>query len=318
MRQESKELLLLFVDGAVMVLVLYLSGVSFDIYGYGLVLAAAISFFFYLQKFVKYYKKQSYLTTQFDSLCSGISEFMEAEGGLEDIYLSIARQMRSVNARQAGDYAAQKKDMTDYFTMWMHQIKTPIAALHLLLQSGFKTGEVPVQDMENELFKVEEYVGMVMTYLHTEDGSSDYVIANYFLDDIVRQAIRKYAKIFIQKKIQLDMEEMHTVILTDEKWTAFVIGQVLSNALKYTKSGSIHIYLEHNKRLVVEDTGMGIAPEDLPRIFEKGYTGYNGRMDKKSTGIGLYLCRRIFKRLGHKINAQSKMGKGTKIYMDFL
>lgn len=106
-------------------------------------------------------------------------------------------------------------------------------------------------------------------------------------------------------------------VLTDEKWLVFVLEQILSNALKYTKSGSIHIYLSPDapKTLVIEDTGIGIAPEDLPRIFEKGYTGCNGRADKRSTGIGLYLCRQIMEKLSHTIRIESEMGVGTKVYL---
>ena len=108
---------------------------------------------------------------------------------------------------------------------------------------------------------------------------------------------------------------MHCEVLTDEKWLVFVLEQILSNALKYTKSGSIHIYLSPDapKTLVIEDTGIGIAAEDLPRIFEKGFTGCNGRTDKKASGIGLYLCRRICRNLSHTITAQSQTDQGTTI-----
>ena len=117
--------------------------------------------------------------------------------------------------------------------------------------------------------------------------------ANVELDDLIHQAVRKYAPLFIRRKIALQYEDVHCQILTDEKWLEFVLEQVLSNALKYTRKGKIKIYMDPQspKTLVIEDTGIGIAPEDLPRVFERGYTGYNGRTDKRSTGIGLYLCR---------------------------
>lgn len=143
------------------------------------------------------------------------------------------------------------------------------------------------------------------------------VFARYDLDALIRQAVRKYAPLFIRRKIILSYEPVHCEVLTDEKWLVFVLEQILSNALKYTKSGSIHIYLSPDapKTLVIEDTGIGIAPEDLPRIFEKGYTGCNGRADKRSTGIGLYLCRQIMEKLSHTIRIESEMGVGTKVYL---
>ena len=145
--------------------------------------------------------------------------------------------------------------------------------------------------------------------------STDFVLKQYVLDDIVRQAVRKHAKVFIAKKIALDFKGCPIEVLTDEKWLLFVVEQLLSNALKYTKSGTISIYLDETKEktLVIEDTGIGIYTEDLPRVFEKGFTGYNGREDKKSTGIGLYLCKRVLDKMTHTISIESEVGNGTKI-----
>ena len=200
--------------------------------------------------------------------------------------------------------------MTDYYSLWVHQIKTPIAAMDLLLQEDDspRRGE-----LEMELLKIGQYVEMVLSYLRLDSDSTDYVLREYPLDDILRQAVRKFAKMFILKKITLDFQETGKTVLTDEKWLLFVVEQVLSNALKYTREGSITITMEHPKTLVIRDTGIGIAPEDLPRIFEKGYTGYNGRGDQKASGLGLYLCRTICKRLGHTITASSVPDHGTAI-----
>lgn len=155
---------------------------------------------------------------------------------------------------------------------------------------------------------------MVLLYLRMGDMSSDLDFQEYQLDDVIRQAIRKYSKMFILRKIRLDFQETGKRVLTDEKWLVFVIEQILSNGLKYTKKGSISIYMEEDA-LVIRDTGIGISPEDLPRVFEKGFTGYNGRRDKKSTGIGLYLCKSILDRLGHKIEIRSQVGQGTSVYL---
>ena len=203
--------------------------------------------------------------------------------------------------------------MMDYDTMWVHQIKTPIAAMHLLLQSE----EIPDKgELEEQLFKTEEYVGMVLQYLRVGGMAADLKFRQYSLDGIVRQAVRKYSKSFIRKHLRLNYQELDCIVVTDEKWLLFVIEQILSNAVKYTASkGRVSVYMDRSrpKTLVIEDTGIGISQEDLPRIFEKGFTGYNGRRDKKSTGLGLYLCKTITDKLNHKITITSVEGEGTRV-----
>ncbi len=203
---------------------------------------------------------------------------------------------------------AREQDMVDYYTTWVHQIKTPISAMRLALRQ---------EDTENsrslggELQRIEQYVDMVLTYLRLGSGETDYVFTHVNLDRLLRECIKKYAGQFIRRHLTLDYQETDCLVLTDEKWLAFVVEQVLSNALKYTQAGSVSIYLEPPCTLCIRDTGIGIAPEDLPRIFERGYTGYNGRSDKKATGLGLYLCRQICDRLRHTITADSAAGEGT-------
>ncbi|NLU24363.1 MAG: HAMP domain-containing histidine kinase [Clostridiales bacterium] len=204
-------------------------------------------------------------------------------------------------------------ELVDYYTLWAHQIKTPIAAMRLLLQEN----DIPQnRELTEELQRIEQYVEMVLCYLRLDSDSTDFVIREYDLDDIVRQAVRKYAPQFIRKKIQLVYEPLNCHVLTDEKWLLFVVEQVLTNALKYTRTGAITITLEQPKTLCIRDTGIGIAPEDVPRVFEKGFTGYNGRSDKRATGIGLYLCRRILKKLSHGISIASELGHGTAVRID--
>ena len=159
---------------------------------------------------------------------------------------------------------------------------------------------------------MEQYVQMVLCFLRLDSDFTDYVIKEYRVDDIIRPAVRRLAPQFIMKKLSLEYEQTDEVALTDEKWLSFVVEQVLSNAVKYTSAGSISIKCDGD-RLVISDTGIGIAAEDLPRIFDKGYTGFNGRADRKASGIGLYLCRRICDNLGHSIKAESAPGHGTTI-----
>ena len=205
------------------------------------------------------------------------------------------------------------RNMTEYYTVWAHQIKTPIAAMHLTLQNE----DTPsARRLSAELFRVEQYVEMVMTYLRLEPGSSDYVFRACALDGVIREAVKKFSHEFIDRRLRLDLEPTGLTVVTDEKWLGFVLEQVLSNALKYTRQGGIRIGLSAPRVLCISDTGIGIAPEDLPRIFERGYTGRTGRIDRRASGIGLYLCRRVCERLGVGISAQSEPGRGTRVFLD--
>lgn len=226
------------------------------------------------------------------------------------IYREMVRQLLLEQRYQQDTLRVRHQDTVDYYTTWVHQIKTPIAAMGLILQQEDTEDS---RRLSGELQRIEQYVDMVLTYLRLGSGDTDYVFAKVDLDKLLRGCIRKYAGQFIRRHLTLDYQSMDCQVLTDEKWLAFVVEQVLSNALKYTREGSVSIYLEPPCILCIRDTGIGIAPEDLPRIFEKGYTGYNGRSDKKATGLGLYLCRQICDRLKSTITAQSAPGEGTTI-----
>ncbi len=236
--------------------------------------------------------------------------FPEADGVLEADYQEIIHLMREQHERAEQRTEQGLREMMDYYTVWVHQIKTPIASMRLALQNE-DTAES--RQLQSELGRIERYVEMVLTFLRLGADSTDYVIKEHELDDIVRGAVKKLAGDFINKKIKLEYTELDEKVLTDEKWLSFVVEQVLSNAVKYTSEGTVSIYTESPKTLCIRDTGIGIAADDLPRVFENGYTGYNGRSDKRASGIGLYLCRRICNKLGHTISAESKAGEGTVI-----
>ncbi len=255
----------------------------------------------------------------------------------EEDYQQIICRLCEGQKRLETEKDVRYSDMIDYFTVWAHQIKTPIASMRLNLQN--QDSEFARRILE-DLARIEQYVEMVLGYLRLDSDFTDYVFQEYDLDEIVKQAVKKFAGQFIRKKLQLDYKPLHTKVITDEKWLQFVLEQVISNSLKYTESGRIIIELEagscgnnpaegegleecvgrkeEEAVLCIRDTGIGIAPEDLPRIFEKGYTGYNGRSDKKASGIGLYLCRRICSNLGHVITANSSMESGTAIRIRFI
>ncbi|MFA9379553.1 MAG: sensor histidine kinase, partial [Acetanaerobacterium sp.] len=232
----------------------------------------------------------------------------------EQGYLEIMRILEN-RCMQTEEKARQDAVCaTRYYTLWSHQIKTPIAAMRLLLQED----TLDHKSLEQELFKTEQYVDMVLQYQRLGMPSKDLMFQEYALDALVRQAVKKVSTLFIHKKIAIDIKPMDCRILTDEKWLVFVLEQLLTNAVKYTQAGTVSICLAENEQavLVIEDTGIGIQPEDLPRVFEWGYTGYNGRLDKRSTGIGLSLCRQALTLLGNSITITSAVGRGTKVLLD--
>lgn len=206
----------------------------------------------------------------------------------------------------------REEDM-DYYTTWAHQIKTPIASMRLALE---EEDSKLSRQLREELLRIEQYAQMVMAYQRLGSDSTDYVFREYSVDGIIRGVIRKFAPQFIGKGLALHYEPTAATVITDEKWLSLVLEQVVSNALKYTAEGSISIRLREDMVLEVRDTGMGIAPEDLPRIIEKGFTGYNGRTDNHSSGLGLYLCRRVCDALGYRFSISSKVGEGTAVELN--
>ena len=303
----------------------YLYDIPSDAIIYGCELSFAWSAVCLLIDFYKYYKRHKLLHINREQFFENAEELPEYMDIIECDYQELAKELYQAKQGLISKNRIEKKELLDYYGMWVHQIKTPIAALDILLQNTermlYQLDEkemmqkvISVSDMKMELFKIEQYVEMALNYLRVEDISSDLVFKKHELDDIVRQVIRKYAKIFISKKIKMDFKPTKACIITDEKWFIFVLEQIISNALKYIKKGQISIYMKE-KSLVIEDTGIGIPAEDLPRIFEKGFTGYNGRENKKSTGIGLYLCKNIMDKLQWNITVDSEVGRGTKIYL---
>lgn len=240
-------------------------------------------------------------------------ELPEPANKLEEDYQLIIEKLNE-EARFAEKRSSEKyNDMIEYYTVWAHQIKTPIAAMRLSLQSE---DSEKARRLMGELNRIESYVEMVLTFLRLDSQSTDYLIKEYDLDAIIKPAIRKFSSDFINKKLKLVYEPVDYKVITDSKWLSFIIEQIISNAVKYTQEGSVRIYMDEPGILCIEDTGIGIVKEDLPRIFDNGYTGFNGREDKRASGIGLYLCRRISNNLGHKINAESEAGSGTRMILD--
>ncbi len=264
--------------------------------------------------FFRYWQKQRILRGMRQCIETASFALPPPADALEEAYQALLNDVCAHHTRIVADSENRYRDIIDYFTLWAHQIKTPIAAMELLLQGDDSRRG---RELRAELFKTEQYVEMVLSYLRLGSEQTDFLFRRIALDDTVRAAVRKYAKLFILRKISLDFQETGMTVLTDEKWLSFVIEQILSNALKYTPEGGRIRILKDGPCLVIADSGIGIRSEDLPRVFEKGFTGYNGREDKKSTGIGLYLCKQVTGKLNHGLSITSQPGLGTRVYLHF-
>ncbi len=241
------------------------------------------------------------------------SAYPSAKTAAEQDYLDIIRKLKGLLDENITLRKNDKKESVEYYTAWVHQIKTPISVMEMILQSEDTPEHL---ELSAQLFRIEQYVEMVLNYVRLGDEASDFVFGEYPLDGIIKQTVHKYAPQFIRKRISLDYPGTNIKVLTDEKWLLFILEQLLSNAIKYTEEGKVSISVTEDKKLSVSDTGIGIAKEDIPRIFEKGFTGYNGRSNKKSTGLGLFLTKQAADKLSHKLSVTSEPGKGTTIVLD--
>ena len=314
-KEKRKIIFVLLFCGTVIKLITFLYGTKPTDINYALFLCLVSVGLIGLTDFVKYvekYKKIEYLKKQ---LVYEIGEFPEPEGLLEQTYQEMIKELHRSRKELVSSMDISAKEAEEYYMLWAHQIKTPISVMNLLLQSGEENPKI----LSAELFKIEQYVEMVLHYLREKQMSQDMVLNRYSLSEIIKTAIKKYSKLFILQKIKLNFEPMEMTVLTDEKWLLFAIEQIISNALKYTNAGSVSIYMDKNNEnlLVIEDTGIGISAEDLPRVAERGFTGYNGRSNQKSTGLGLYLTKTVLNKLGYGLQLESTVGKGTKVLIDF-
>lgn len=278
---------------------------------YGIVLSAAILAGWTLLGYAGYRRHIRELEEMRQMAAEGLAVLPWAESCEEELYaqaLSCVLQDMEETKRQQ---ERELENARQYYALWSHQIKTPLAALRLLLQEE----EPDRKAMEPELLKAEQYVEMALQYQRLSGGTGDLVLQEYELDRIVKQAVKKTAPLFIYQKLRLEIGEITGTVVTDEKWLTFVLEQILTNAAKYTKRGTVTIRQE-DRTLIISDTGIGILAEDLPRVFEWGYTGFNGRMNKHSTGIGLSLCKQMMNRLDHRIWLESEPGAGTRVYLD--
>ena len=329
-------ILMIITMSCIHLLYMYLIGARKQDVVYAAVLDAIILLITVLVGFFRYSSKVKALSNALKRPVEEQAQLPEATDDVEILYHRLLENQSIARSESESSAAVRQSRMRDYYSMWVHQIKTPISAMKLLLeaereelgqlmceeeqQAAFKELSDNLASFEDELFRIEEYVGMALQYQRVSSTENDFVLEKISLDGVIRDTIKKYAKIMIRRHIGINYSGTKKQVYTDEKWLAFILEQILSNAIKYTPQGVVTIETAEEKDrffITIKDTGIGIKAEDLPRVFEKGYTGYNGHADKKATGIGLYLCRQMADKLGHTIRMESELGKGTKVWIGF-
>ena len=315
-------------------LYMYLIGARKQDLVYAAVLDAIFLLITVLVGFFRYSSKVKALSNALKRPLEEQAQLPEATDDVEILYHRLLENQSIARSESESSAAIRQSQMRDYYSMWVHQIKTPISAMKLLLEAEREElGQLICDDeqsqyllsdnmdsFEDELFRIEEYVSMALQYQRVSSTENDFVLEKVSVDGVIRDTIKKYAKIMIRRHIGINYSGTGQEIYTDGKWLAFMLEQILSNAIKYTPQGFVTIETAEEKDrffITIKDTGIGIKAEDLPRVFEKGYTGYNGHADKKATGIGLYLCRQMADKLGHTIRMESEIGKGTKVWIGF-
>lgn len=333
-KQNYIWILMIVTMSCIHLLYMYLIGARKQDVVYAAVLDAMIIIITVLADFLGYSSKVKALSNALERPVEEQAQLPEAADDVEMLYHRLLENQSIARSESESSAAIRQSQMRDYYSMWVHQIKTPISAMKLLLEAEREElGQLICDDeqsqcllsdnmdsFEDELFRIEEYVSMALQYQRVSSTENDFVLEKVSVDGVIRDTIKKYAKIMIRRHIGMNYSGTVQEVYTDGKWLAFILEQLLSNAIKYTPQGVVTIETAEEKDrffITIKDTGIGIKAEDLPRVFEKGYTGYNGHADKKATGIGLYLCRQMADKLGHTIRMESEIGKGTKVWIGF-
>ena len=335
-KQNYIWILMIITMSCIHLLYMYLIGARKQDVVYAAVLDAILLLITVMVGFFRYSGKVKALSNALKRPVEEQAQLPEATDDVEILYHRLLENQSIARSESESSAAVRQSRMRDYYSMWVHQIKTPISAMKLLLeaereelgqlmcdeeqQAAFKELSDNLDSFEDELFRIEEYVSMALQYQRVSSTENDFVLEKISLDGVIRDTIKKYAKIMIRRHIGINYSGTKKQVYTDEKWLEFILEQILSNAIKYTPKGFVTIETTEEKDrffITIKDTGIGIKAEDLPRVFEKGYTGYNGHADKKATGIGLYLCKQMADKLGHTIRVESELGKGTKVWIGF-
>lgn len=250
-----------------------------------------------------------------------LSEVMEKPGFIEgELLKDILQETGKSMLENVNTYKHLQEDYKEYIELWIHEIKTPIAASKMIIENNKSE---TTRSIEEELGKIENYTEQALFYARSNSVEKDYIITKSNLKEIVNNAILKNKNSLLSNKVSIEIHDVEETVYTDSKWTVFMISQILQNSIQYTKEekGRIEIYAEpKNEKIVlyIKDNGIGIPKGEITRVFEKGFTGNNGRITgKKSTGLGLYLCKKLCDKLGLKIELDSEKDIGTEVRIVF-
>lgn len=239
------------------------------------------------------------------------------------IFYEILKDVDRNMHEEVNYYKHLQSDYREYIEAWVHEIKTPIASSKMILENSSSRDKNALID---DLNKIDRYITQALYYSRSTDFNKDYIIKTFNLQKVINDCIRENRREFINKRIRLDIENNTDIEVTsDAKWLKFIINQILINSIKYSKGENAEIKLYtiqhrdlHKISLVIEDNGIGIPKSDMNRVFDKGFTGYNGRIYGKSTGIGLYLCRKLCEKLDLDLELVSEVKVGTKVLITFV
>ena len=286
---------------------------SVDVY-YGIFLLVVLALCVLLANYLVYRQRVKKLMRGERNVSLDFSDLPKPYDAQSQQYTAIIdklhRKMTETVSKIQEDYTEQ----LDYYSMWIHQIKTSISAMRLIIQADQTLTDKMA--WEAEIFKIEQYASMVLWYVRLSDLAEDMIFETVPLHPLVCASVKKYSTIFIHKHLAVDIEDFDISAVSDAKWLAVIFEQFLSNSLKYSSKGTIRIKCRRvngtEAELIIRDEGIGIRAEDIPRIFDKGYTGYNGRIYEKSTGIGLYMAKKAADHLGVRLEVTSLYGKWTE------
>lgn len=250
-----------------------------------------------------------------------ITEIIKTPNFLEgQIFKNSLEQIDKSMLENVNKYKYITEDYKEYIELWIHEIKIPIATSKMVIENN---KNAITKSIDEELDKVENYIEQALFYARSNTVEKDYYIRKVFLKEIVNESIKKNKSSLIQEKISIDIHDLEIEVNTDNKWIVFILNQIIQNSIKYRKKENsvIEIYANQGKEnviLYIKDNGIGIKQGEITRVFEKGFTGTNGRLsNKKSTGIGLYLCKKLCNKLGIGIELNSVQNEGTEVKLVF-
>lgn len=250
-----------------------------------------------------------------------ITEIIKTPNFLEgQIFKNSLEQIDKSTLENVNKYKYMTEDYKEYIELWIHEIKIPISASKMVIENN---KNAITKSIDEELEKVENYIEQALFYARSNTVEKDYYIRKVFLKEIVTESIKKNKSSLIQGKISIDIHDLDIEVNTDNKWIVFILNQIIQNSIKYRKKENsvIEIYANQGKEnviLYIKDNGIGIKQGEITRVFEKGFTGTNGRLsNKKSTGIGLYLCKKLCNKLGIGIELNSVQNEGTEVKLVF-